>query len=139
MKFIGEITKSGKWWAIEVPALDVVSQGKTKAEAYMMIADAIESLVNREDFEVTVYPGSGGKFVVESNDSATMVAFLLKQRRLAAGVSLDEVRRRLNLKSRNAYARYENGSSVPTVDKLDELLGAVEPGRGVVWMIGEAK
>jgi transcriptional regulator with XRE-family HTH domain len=39
---------------------------------------------------------------------------------------------RLGVKSRNAYARYEQGVSVPTVEKLDELLRAVAPGRDLV-------
>ena len=34
---------------------------------------------------------------------------------------------RLGAKSRNAYARYEQGTSTPTLDKLSELLRAVSP------------
>jgi hypothetical protein len=30
------------------------------------------------------------------------------------------------------YARYEQGVSVPTIEKLDELLKAVAPGRDLV-------
>ena len=39
---------------------------------------------------------------------------------------------RLGAKSRNAYARYERGTSVPTLEKLNELLQAVSPGRDFV-------
>jgi transcriptional regulator with XRE-family HTH domain len=38
----------------------------------------------------------------------------------------------LGAQSCNAYARYEQGSSVPTVEKLDELLRAVAPDRDIV-------
>jgi hypothetical protein len=39
---------------------------------------------------------------------------------------------RLGAKSRNAYARYKRGTSVPTVEKLSELLHAVAPGQDIV-------
>ncbi|MHB1847073.1 MAG: helix-turn-helix domain-containing protein, partial [Deltaproteobacteria bacterium] len=45
--------------------------------------------------------------------------------REAHGLSLAEVSRRLGQRSRNAYARYEQGLSVPTIDKLEKLLSAV--------------
>jgi hypothetical protein len=35
-------------------------------------------------------------------------------------------------RSRNAYARYERGASVPTVVKLEELLKAISPGHDIV-------
>lgn len=59
MRFAGRIFKSGKHWAVEVPILNVVSQGPTKKEAYEMIADAIESLVNKKGFKLDVFPGKG--------------------------------------------------------------------------------
>jgi transcriptional regulator with XRE-family HTH domain len=47
-------------------------------------------------------------------------------------VSLSEVARRLGSRSKTAYARYEQGRSVPTVEKLFELLAAVAPGEDFV-------
>ena len=132
MRFAGRVFKVGRWWAIEVPVLDVVTQGRTKRDAYRMMADAIESLVDKEGFEVEVHPGKGDYFEVSGEDQATLFAFMLRQRRVAAGLSLEDLRRRLRLKSRNAYARYEQGLSVPTVDKLAELLAAVEAGGDIV-------
>ena len=29
--------RSGKWWAIEVPILDIYTQGRTKKEAFEML------------------------------------------------------------------------------------------------------
>jgi len=40
------------------------------------------------------------------------------------------------VKSRNAYARYEQGVSVPAVEKLDELVRAVAPARELVAASG---
>lgn len=46
--------------------------------------------------------------------------------------SLADVSRRLGARSLNAYARYEQGRSVPTVQKLSELLSAVSPHKDFV-------
>ena len=132
MRMTGRVFKVAKWWAIEVPLLDVVTQGRTKSEAYLMIADAIESLVNRKDFRISIHKGRGDYFEVDAIDQATLFAFMLRQRRLARGLSLEAVRRRLGRKSRNSYARYEQGLSVPTIDKLADLLTAVGSGNDVV-------
>jgi predicted RNase H-like HicB family nuclease len=127
MRFGGRIIKIDRYWAVEVPILGVVTQGRTKKEAYEMIADAIESLVNKEDFKVEVYPGKGEYFEVYSKDLSTMIAFLLRRQRTKHGLSLAEVAKRLGAKSLNTYARYEQGKSVPTVEKFNQLLSAVSP------------
>ena len=45
---------------------------------------------------------------------------------------------RLGVASRNAYARYERGDAVPTVEKLDELIKATAPGGDFVIRESEA-
>ena len=45
MRFAGQLVKSGKWYAAEVPLLGIDTQGKSKANAYAMVKDAIENLV----------------------------------------------------------------------------------------------
>ncbi len=132
MRFAGQLVKSGKWYAAEVPVLGIDTQGKSKANAYAMVKDAIESLVNKKGFAVTIYPGKGEYFEVSANDQAAWVAFLLRRQRMVHGLSLADVAARLGAKSRNAYARYEQGESVPSADKLMQLLVALEPGRDFV-------
>jgi len=132
MRFEGKIRKDGRFWLIEVPLLNLMTQGRSRKEAFDMIRDAIESLVNREGFEVTVYPGRKDVFEVGSSDSVQMVALLLRRQREARGLPLSEVSRRLNQSSPNAYARYEQGKSVPSVEKLRELMSAVNPGKSLV-------
>jgi predicted RNase H-like HicB family nuclease len=40
------LTRSGKWWAIELPAFPgAYSQGRTQAEAYLNLLDALSELV----------------------------------------------------------------------------------------------
>ena len=67
-----------------------------------------------------------------------MVSLLLRRQRQQSGLTLAQVAERLEAKSRNAYARYEQGVSVPTVDKLDELLRAIAPDRPILVGQGRA-
>lgn len=127
MRLAGRVFKVGKYWAIEAPILDVVTQGHTKKEAYEMIADAIESLVNKKGFKVEVFPGKGSYFELGSPDLLTLTAFLLRRQRMKQGLTLVEVAKRLGAKSHNSYARYEQGKSIPTIEKFNKLLSALSP------------
>ena len=112
---------------------DAMTQGRTRKEALEMIADWFETMANRRGFSVDVHPVGRDEFEVISPDARTMVSLLLQRQRQRSGLSLAQVARRLGAKSRNAYARYERGRSVPTLEKLDELLRAVAPGRDIVF------
>jgi predicted transcriptional regulator len=92
-----------------------------------MVKEAIEDWANIEGFEVRVYAGKGEYFEVGSRDQGSLFAFLLRRQRQMQGLSLADVANRLGLKSRNAYARYEQGKATPTVEKLAQLLKAVNP------------
>ena len=127
MRFAGRVVKAGKWWAIEVPDLGAFSQGRTKKEAYAMIRDAIEAMIDKPGFAVDTHHGRGSYFEVGSTEDAALVAFFLRQQRGLSGKTLEQVARNLGQTSVNAYARYEQGASVPTIDKLTELLRALEP------------
>jgi transcriptional regulator with XRE-family HTH domain len=55
-----------------------------------------------------------------------------------SGLSLAQAARRLGSTSVNAYARYEQGRSTPSIQKLTELFGAVSPDRDLVLVASEA-
>jgi predicted RNase H-like HicB family nuclease len=132
MRFAGRVFKSGRYWAIEVPILTVVSQGQTKMKAFEMITDAIETLVNKPDFKIRLFPGKCDYFEIGASDESALTAFLLRRERAKSGLTLAEVARKLGSKSLNTYARYEQGRTVPTVPKLSELLSAVASGKDFV-------
>ena len=54
-----------------------------------------------------------------------MIGLVLRRQRERSGLSLAQAAQRLGVKSRNAYARYERGTSVPSVEKLGQLIKAV--------------
>jgi hypothetical protein len=127
MRFWGRVYQDGKFWLAEVPILDAMTQGRTYKESLAMVKDLIETLANRPSFTVEVHPGQHGEFEVSSPDTRTLISLLLRRQRERSGLSLAGAAKRMGAKSRNAYARYEQGTSVPTVEKLSELLKAVAP------------
>jgi len=131
MRFEGKLTRDGRYWLAEVPLFDAMSQGRTRKEALEMIADWFETLIDRGDFTAEVH-STGNRFEIGGSDTAAMIALLLRRRRQATGASLSEIASRLGVASRNAYARYERGNAVPTVEKLDDLLRATAPGGELV-------
>jgi transcriptional regulator with XRE-family HTH domain len=76
---------------------------------------------------------------VSSSDQATLSAFLLRRQRTKQGLTLSEVARRLGAKSHNTYARYEQGKSVPTIEKFIQLLSAVSPEKDFVLVESQGK
>lgn len=132
MRVAGRVSRQGRFWAVEVPILGVFTQGKSRSDAFAMIADAVQQLVDRKGFRVTVHPGDGESFELGSNEPAALTALMLRRLRSRAGLTLAEVAERLDAKSLNAWARYEQGRAVPTIVKLSELFAAVAPGRDFV-------
>ena len=119
-------------WLAEVPVFDALTQGRSRKDALAMIADWFVTMVGRKGFVVEVEPVGRDMFEVSAADARSMISLLLQRQRQRSGLSLAQVAKRLGVKSRNAYARYEQGVSVPTVEKLDELLRAVAPGRHLI-------
>ena len=136
MRFEGQVTKEGRFWLAEIPAFDALTQGRTKREALEMAKDLLETMADSSGFEVTVYPvGRSEVFEVGANQVRVLVALLLRRQRERQGLTLAEAAERLGQRSRNAYARYEQGKAMPTVEKLDQLLRAIAPDQKIVWRI----
>lgn len=123
--FHGNVWKEGRFWLVEVSALDVMTQGRSKKDALAMIRDAIEELVHEKGFRIKVAPSDGNAFVISANAVAPLVALMLKRQRAKNGLSLADMQERLHTKSRNAYAQYEQGRSVPSIQKLLEFFSAM--------------
>ena len=132
MRFCGRVYKDGREWLAEIPMLEYITQGRTRKEALDMIGDLIETMVGKKHFIAQVYPARGDRFAVGSDDVRALVALLLRRKRELSGMSLAEAASRLGVASRNAYARYEQGKAVPTIEKLCQLLHAVCPEEDLV-------
>jgi hypothetical protein len=133
MRFPGRIKKDGRFWLVEIPAFDAVTQGRSKREAFAMAGDVLEALADAKGFRVTVYPTGPKTFEIGANRVGVLLALLLRRQRERSGLSLAEVADKLGQRSKNAYARYEQGKAMPTVEKLEELLKAIAPDQRIVW------
>ena len=125
MRLEGHLRREDGWWLAEIPLLDVMTQGRSKGEARDMVSDLLETMAGCPGFTAAVRSTGERSFDISGSEVGVLVAILLRRLRGRAGLSLAEVARKLGHRSRNAYARYEQGRAVPTVEKLAELLGAV--------------
>jgi len=137
MKIEGRITKSGRWWAVEVPLLLIHTQGRTKIDAYAMVKDAIELLIDEKGFAVDVIKGNEKDVIcISSNNDRALMAFALKQQRAEHSLSVRDVAANLGSKSPTSYSRYESGRVGLTLDKFSQLLSAIDPGLEPILKIG---
>ncbi len=127
MKFQGKIYKDGKFWLAEIPFLQLMTQGYTKKEVIVMVEDLFRTLANKNDFEVNVTSYKSGYIEFGSNDTNAMIRILLQRKRQISGLSLSQVAKKLGSSSKNSYARYEQGRSTPSLEKLNTILHVLSP------------
>ena len=125
--FEGRIWQDGKFWIVQIPALDIITQGKSRNDGYRMAADAIETYVFKRGFSVFVVPRGKKKFLVstEPKNLGKLIGLLLRQQRSKQRLSVEDMRTRLRFRSRASYLRYESGKGVPTIAQLSAFLEAM--------------
>lgn len=121
----GKIWKDDKFWLAEIPALDYLTQGRTRVEALKMAKDIVITGVEKKGFDVLVVKGKNGAFTLMCNDTNAILAHMLKRQRQKYGLTVREVSARLKSSSPNAFSVYERGKSAPTISKLEELVNAI--------------
>jgi len=132
MRFSGKVFKDGDFWLGEIPILDVMTQGHTKEETFTMILDMLKSMINKDSFQVEIYKGENGNFEISSPTPRHLISLLLQRKRQMSGLSLSQVASKLGFSSRNSYARYEQGQTIPSIGKLGELLQVFDPNSDIV-------
>lgn len=133
----GKVWKDKKHWLIEVPALDVMTQGRSRHEAFSMLKDAIALLCNQKGFRLNIRTYDRSIFVVGSNDQKTLLALMLKRQRAKHNLSIAGMAERLHVKSKNTYAQYEQGRNEPSFGKMQEFLTAMNPKAVVAFTVFE--
>lgn len=136
MELEGKIWKEGKWWVVEVPCLNVSTQGKTQKNAFSMIQDAVFELIKSyfkeelwKEFRISIHDYRKGNFGLTSNDNKLLLSFLLIRQREESGLSIRDVAKRLSSKNPNSYAQYENGKMNLSIDQYEKLMHAINPNR----------
>ena len=129
MEFEGKVWKDGKFWLVEVPALNVMTQGKTKKESLEMTEDSILGLIEcyfesemDKDFSVSIDDQKNGVIGVSSSNTKLLLALSLRRQREKSGSTVREASERLGSNSPNAYAQYEKGrTNISLVDIISSL------------------
>ena len=134
MEMEGKIWKDGKFWLVEIPALDAMTQGKTRKEALAMVEDLVLEMARSyfedeagKDFFVTAIDYKKDVIGVTANDNRLFLALSLRRQREKSGSTVREASERLGSKSPNAYAQYERGKINISLDKYEQLLLAANP------------
>ena len=124
---ISEPKKGEEFWEIKVPDLGIFTQGKNERDAYAMTADAIKTVVEEKGFRVEIHPLGQGRFLVSGNNPTPLIARWLYRLRTKNHLTVREAAERLGAASPEAWARYESGRACPTIEKLTELVRAIDP------------
>lgn len=134
MELVGKIWKEGKFWLVEVPVVDVCTQGLTKKEALMMIEEAIIELLKSyfdanelKKLKLEVVNHKRNAIGIKASNNNVMLSFSLIRQRELSKSTVREVAARLGSKSPNSYAQYERGKMGMTLDQYERLLVAVNP------------
>lgn len=134
MELEGTLKKENKFWMIEVPSLNLMTQGKTQKEALEMIVDAAAGLAecyfDSEGDEVLVFEATdygGGVIGLSSTDNKLLLSLSLRRQREKSGSTVREAAARLGSKSPNSYAQYEKGRKRISIEKYAQLLKAANP------------
>lgn len=135
MELEGKVWKDGKFWVIEVPSLNISTQGKTRKNALLMIKDAVFELMKsyfhdlEKNFEIIVHDYKGNSFGLTANNTKKLLSFLLIRQREESGLTIREVSKRLKSKNPNAYAQYERGRIDFSLGQFGKLMHAINPSR----------
>jgi DNA-binding XRE family transcriptional regulator len=125
MIFDGRVWKEKHFWLIEIPALDAMTQGRTKSEAFEMLDDLLRTMIDKTPFRVVIGATKGQRFHVEMSQDATVTGLILRRQRAKSGLTVREVAKLLGARSINAYSAYEQGKREPSISKMEELLSVV--------------
>ena len=134
MELEGTIWKEGKFWIIEIPSLDISSQGRTKKEALVMIKDATLELFYsyfknkiKKNFEVNISEYKHNIIGIAASDEKLLLALSLRRQREKKGLTVRDISKRLNSKSPNVYFQYETGKINISFNQYEKLLKAINP------------
>jgi predicted RNase H-like HicB family nuclease len=136
MELEGKVWRDGKFWLIEVPVIDVCTQGRTRKEALIMIEDAIMELLAEyfqkteiKDVKLEILDREKNVIGIRASNNNLMLSFSLIRQRELSKSTVREVAERLGSKSPNAYAQYERGKMRISLDQYERLLQAANPHR----------
>lgn len=116
----------GKYYFVDMPALDAVTQGRSRKEVLVMAVDWVRCMLDDDVFPATARWTSDTEFELSSPCDAKLLSLMLKQKRQAARMSAQQAADKIGATSVAGYYRYERGTVMPsqrTLAKLCALVG----------------
>ncbi|MFI5334538.1 MAG: helix-turn-helix domain-containing protein [Chlamydiales bacterium] len=133
MELEGKIYKDGKFWLVEIPGLDAMTQGKTRKDAVAMTKDLVLEMVasyfpdEAATLKITITDYEKNLIGITTSDTKLLLALSLRRQREASGSTLKKAAERLGSKSPNSYAQYEKGETSISIEQFEHLLVAANP------------
>lgn len=117
--------KSESCQLVEIPLLDLMTQGEDPEDCLLMVVDAIESLDPTLKGKLSTKWADKKKsdFFLICEDPK-IIGMLLQRQRIASGMTVKEAAKKLGFKSHNSISAYEQGEREPTISKLSQILSA---------------
>ncbi|HSD90942.1 MAG TPA: type II toxin-antitoxin system HicB family antitoxin [Kofleriaceae bacterium] len=146
MQVVGTLEREDDVWVANLDVIGVFAGGSTIDEALAQAVSLIELRATRDGRSldgftpvatVVAAPDGTQQIVVRSNQPTRLAFIVLRHQRELRRMTLADVADKLGASSRNAYARYEQGASIPSVDKFVEILEVLLPEFGVT--LGERR
>jgi len=125
MILTGKLWKDGRYWLIECPTLDALTQGLTKKEALEMMVDWVKTALNDSSFKVQIVESGKSGFQMKFDDPKPILGLMIDRAREAAGLTYEEVAKRVGLKSRSGIKTMASGKHDPRFSKIANVLGAI--------------
>jgi predicted RNase H-like HicB family nuclease/DNA-binding XRE family transcriptional regulator len=124
------------YWAVDINDLGIHTQGVSKKDAIAMAKDAIETVIDTDGFEAMVESPDGKTLFISSNNNRLLLALFFKNLRVQCDLTLQEVADRMGEKSVTGYSRYEHGKVSPSIDKITDIIRAIDPDKDFIFKVG---
>lgn len=134
--FDAKIYKSGKQWLAEIPELDAMTQGKSRADAIRMLKDWVQSSLDDPKFDVVVHQRTSGEYVVVLEPTPAMIGLFLQRQRVMRGLTVRQTAHKLGFSSHNSYAQYESGKREASLSELQKFLTVLNPKKRLDLVFG---
>jgi DNA-binding XRE family transcriptional regulator len=124
----GTAKACGSMWTASIPVLDAMTQGRDRHDAIHMSVAWIRDILDITEMPITYRISRNGRHalfdlvITDPDVMRLIIPLILRRLRAKHGFSLADMARSLGARSRNAYARYEQGHSMPTIVQFDRLM-----------------
>lgn len=119
-----KLEKDGKYWLIEYPFLDLMTQARNDRELVTMATGLLNDASER-DLGLSVVSQSPESLRLHISDTRSYLALVISSRRQMLGMTQSQLAAKIGAKSATAVARYEQGKTSPSLEVLEKLLAAV--------------